>query len=91
MQAVKGGSGSWRGLWTGLMISPLSTRTLCRLRGYRCVLAVVHTSVVYVGVVHTNVVYVAVVHTNVVQATWLPLCISGCAHDRCVGYVATVV
>ena len=30
-------------------------------------------------------------HTNVVQATWLPLCISGCAHDRCVGYVATVV
>ena len=43
------------------------------------------------AVVHTSVVYVAVVHTNVVQATWLPLCISGCAHDRCVGYAATVV
>ena len=31
------------------------------------------------------------VHANVVQAMWLPSCISGCAHERFVGYVAIVV
>ena len=46
VQAVKGRGGSWRRLWTGVIISPLSTRTLCGLRGYSCALVAEHTNVV---------------------------------------------